>query len=362
MSGHVHRRGSYSDGRPRWIARYRGPDRKERQRAFRRQSDARAWLRERQSDIGGGAWVPPERAKRHFADVADEWLTLHTGKPSTTAGYRSVLRSHINPRFGNREIGSIERPEIRRLVADLSSTGLSANTVRNALNVVKGVCSHGVEAGALRSSPAAGVAAPRGCRREMTVATTEQVAEIAENVPLDHGTLILTAAYTGLRAGELFALRVGDLDLMRGRVHVRRAVAEVRGELVTGVPKSGRERTVSLPPFLRELLASHVMDVATDPEALVFRSRSGAQLRISNFYPRIFRPAADQAGLPELRFHDLRHTCVAFLIESGAHPRAIMERLGHSSVAVTLDTYGHTLPSLDDDLTVALESRYRAAG
>jgi integrase len=277
------------------------------------------------------------------------------------AGYESVLNRHVLPRFGAREVGSIERPEIRRLVVELSRTELSANSVRNVLNVVKGVCRHAVEAGVLRSSPAAGLAAPRGQRREMAVATDSQVAAIAALVPDEHSTLIYAAAYTGLRAGELFALRVRDVDLMRGRAHVRRAVAEVHGQLVVGVPKSGRERTVSIPPFLRDMFAEQVASVETQSEELIFTSPAGTPLRISNFYPRVFRPAADAAGLPHLRFHDLRHTCAAFLIDSGAHPRAIMERLGHSSITVTMDTYGHMLPSLDDDLTAALEDRYRSA-
>lgn len=303
----------------------------------------------------------PERARRTFGELAGEWILLHTGKPSTVAGYESVLARHVLPRFADREVGSIERPEIRRLIADLSATGLSANSVRNVLNVVKGVCRHAVDAGALRTSPAAGLAAPRGPRREMLVATDAEVAAIAGKVPDEYATLIYAAAYTGLRAGELFALRVGDLDLLRGRAHVRRAVAEVRGRLVESSPKSGRERTVPLPPFLRDMLRDHISASASSPDALVFTAGNGSPLRISNFYPRVFRPAADSVGLPRLRFHDLRHTCVAFLIAAGAHPRAIMERLGHSSIAVTMDTYGHLLPSLDDDLTDALEARYRQA-
>lgn len=362
MSGSVKQVGTFKrTGKPRWIARYRGVDRRERQKAFRRKIDAELWLRERQAEITTGTWVPPERARRLFASVATDWLDCHNGKPSTIAGYRSTLNRHILQKFGTRELGSIERHEIQRFISDLSKTELAANSVRNVLNVIKGVFSHAVESGALRSSPAAGLAAPRGERREMVVASDSQIAAIAELVPAHYRGLIFTAAYTGLRAGELAALRVGDLDLQRGRLHVCCAVAEVHGKLEAGSPKSGRERTVSIPPFLRDMLTTQVAARAENPEALVFTTEDGSQIRISNFYPRVFRPAAAAVGLEKLRFHDLRHTCAAFLIDSGAHPRAIMERLGHSSITVTMDVYGHLLPSLDDELTDALEARFREA-
>lgn len=194
----------------------------------------------------------------------------------------------------------------------------------------------------------------------MRFASEDEVAAIAATIDKPYGVLVVMAAYSGLRAGELAALRVKDLDLMRGRVHVRQAVSEVHGRLIYGIPKSGKSRTVSVPTFLREMLSEHVADFADDPDHLVFSSLDGGPLRRSNFYRRHFRPAADALGLHDLRFHDLRHSCASFLIASGAHPRAIMERLGHSSITVTMDVYGHLLPSLDDDLTDALEARFRS--
>ena len=231
----------------------------------------------------------------------------------------------------------------------------------NILNVVKAVFTYTVEAGGLRSSPAAGVSAPRSERHEMRFASEDDVANLANAIVEPYATLIYTAAYTGLRAGEIAALRVRDLDSIRGRIHVRQAVAEVRGELIYGPPKSGKDRSVSLPRFLREMLVSHTADYALDGDALVFRSPTGTPLRHSSWYRRHFRPAADSVGLEGFRFHDLRHTCVGFLISAGAHPRAIMERLGHSSITVTMDTYGHLLPSLDDALTGALEERFQTS-
>jgi integrase len=120
---------------------------------------------------------------------------------------------------------------------------------------------------------------------------------------------------------------------------------------------------VALPQFMRDELAEHIADRADDPTAFVFPATEGGPLRHSNFYRRVFKPASVRAGLapPTLRFHDLRHTCAALLIAQGAHPRALMERLGHSSVTVPLDRYGHLLPTLDEALTDGLEATHREA-
>lgn len=171
--------------------------------------------------------------------------------------------------------------------------------------------------------------------------------------------LIRLAAYSGLRAGELAAIKVRSLDLQRGSVHVTESISEVRGRAIVGATKTYATRSVSIPSFLvadlRRLLARK--QIECDHDRLVFGADDGSLLRQSNFYPRCFKPAAREIGKPSLRFHDLRHTCAALLIAEGAHPRVLMERLGHSSVTTSLDRYGHLLPTLDVALTQALDAR-----
>jgi integrase len=140
--------------------------------------------------------------------------------------------------------------------------------------------------------------------------------------------------------GELAALRVERVNFLRGTVNVEEALTEVNGHLRIGPIKTGGHRTVSLPRFLVEMLSEHVR-LHSSPAALLFMSAEGTPLR-RNFYRRHFKPAVVAAGLPEaLRFHDLRHTCAAVLIAQGAHPKEIEERLGHSTIRLTFDRYGH---------------------
>jgi integrase len=165
-----------------------------------------------------------------------------------------------------------------------------------------------------------------------------------------------------LRAGEIGALRWKRIDLLGGSVEVTEDVGEVAGHgLVFGPTKTYARRRVPLPRFLADELAGY-QPHPYDAEALVFTGPDGGPLRHRNFYGCHFRPAIAQAGLPDgLRFHDLRHTYAALLIAEGAHARALMERMGHSSITVTLNTYGHLLPGLEAHLTDALDARGRAA-
>ena len=125
-----------------------------------------------------------------------------------------------------------------------------------------------------------------------------------------------------------------------------------------GPTKTYRRRMVIIPEFLRELMAEHLArDVDKDPGALVFTSPEGRPLRNSNFRRQVWYEAVAAAGLPEgLRVHDLRHTCSSLLIAQGAHPKAIQVHLGHSSIMVTMDRYGHLFPSDMDALAVALNT------
>lgn len=163
--------------------------------------------------------------------------------------------------------------------------------------------------------------------------------------------------YGGLRWGELAALRRRRCHLLQTRLEIAESVSEARGELHFRSTKTYRMRMVVIPGFLRDLLAEHLSrSVPDDPAALVFTSPKGHPLRKPNFRRNIWYPALAEAGLPEgLRIHDLRHTCASLLISQGAHPKAIQAHLGHSSIAVTMDKYGHLFPSDIDALAHSLD-------
>ena len=342
-------------------ARYRDAAGRQHARHFTRKVDAERWLDSVRVDLSTGAYADPARGRVTFGTWSTQWQAeaVHL-KPKTRAGYESILTKHLLPRWEDARLADIDRAAVKAWVADMVAAGMGAGTVKNVVNTMKAVMSSALEGGAIKTNPCVGVRLPRPNRGEMLFLTAREVLELADAIGPKHRTLILLAAYSGLRAGEIAALRWNRVDLRRGTVDVVESYAEVHGVLVLGATKTYAHRTVRLPRFLTELLVEH--RAVTGPDGHVFRDSRGGPLRHSNLYRRSFRPAVNAAGLPSgLRFHDLRHTCVALLVAQGAHPMAIKQRLGHSSITVTLDQYGHLLPALDEALAQGLDGTFRAA-
>lgn len=172
--------------------------------------------------------------------------------------------------------------------------------------------------------------------------------------------LIVFASATGLRFGELAALRVKHLDQLRGLVHVKEGMTDVGGLLSFGPLKTAASRrTISVPKFVIDAIAESMTRRAElGPGDLVFVGKNGAPLRASNFRQRFWTPAVSASVGPPCRFHDLRHSHAALLVEAGVHAKVIQRRLGHSSIKTTLDTYGHIFEGLDLEASKAFEKAW----
>lgn len=195
----------------------------------------------------------------------------------------------------------------------------------------------------------------------MRFLTPQEVATLADTVGPRYRALILTGAYGGLRWSELIGLRVDRVDPLKSTVQVAETLVEVRGHFMPpGPPKTraGR-RVVTIPRPVMQELVEH-MARYSEPDGLVFVAPEGGPIHRSLFRSRVWLGAIRKAGVAPLRFHDLRHTAVAFWIAAGAHVKEICELTGHSSAAVVLDRYGHILPSSREKLTAKLEELYEA--
>lgn len=352
------------DGTSRWQCRYRGGNGKRRAKTFHSKREAERFLRRVHTDMERGDHRDPDAARQKFAALAAEYVAnAHHLKPKTLHGYQQSLTTVLLPVFGGMPVGRITRAAVQDWI-DTQAGAFSPNTVRARVNVLRSVLNRAVRKDAIRVNPCQGVRLPAAkSSREIVVLTAAQVHALAEAVGARfdrpalrsrYRTLILVAAYTGLRGGELAALRVRSSDALRARLHVREAVADVGGKLQVGSTKTARQRTVGIPAPLVPLLEAELD--GKGPDDLIFPSSRGGLLRMHSFGRTHLRPAVHACARTDdfprsLRMHDLRHTCASLLIAQGAHPRAIQERLGHSSVTVTMDIYGHLLPSLDDALT-----------
>jgi len=351
--GHVQKR-----DHGKWRARYRDPAGNERSKTFTTQRDARAWVSEVEHQLATGDWVDRRQSRRTVEQWSVEWLATSPNiGPKTRVGYESILKHHVLPHLGSWPVGAVDRGSIKRWVADLTGAGVSASRVRSAVTVLRGALDTAVDAGALGANPAVRLKLPRASRQEMLFIDADQVAELAATIEPPYGLVVNMAAYTGMRAGELWALEVRNVDLLNRRVRVMSSVSDVNGKRLVTETKTHSERTVPLPKFLADQIAVHLEGHTHET---LFVSPAGAPVRHGNFYRRAFRPAVLAApSVPDdLRFHDLRHTCAALLISLGAHPRALMEWLGHSTVTVSLDRYGHLMPGLTERLSEGLNDLF----
>ena len=343
--------------------RYRDPARRERVKTFPRRIDAERFASTIDTDIARGQYVDPVLGKTSFADFSREWLVT-TGhlKPKTREGYESILRTHLLPAFGDRPIARVRPVEVGRFFSGLAADGMSISRMRQTKNVLKRIFDEAVRNSYLARTPVEAIRLSSPQRREMSVLSPREVSLLASNVPERYQALIFVLAYGGLRWGEATALRCGRFNVLRGRVEVMEAVSEVNGVLHFGSTKTHQVRSVVLPSFLRDMLAEHLSRfVEDDVDALVFTTENSTNLRIGNFRRRVWWPALDSAGIPRsVRIHDLRHTCASMLIARGAHAKAIQQHLGHSSISVTFDVYGHLLPDEQDRIAATLDEAYSA--
>jgi integrase len=359
-----------------WRASYRDPDRKTVSKTFALRRDAERWLRTHEGKIDSGEYLDPRRAKKPFGTYWTAFLAGSEIRPTTRARYVAHHRLYVAETFDGRAIGSIRPEDVRAWRAGLVARGVGAATVEAATRLLKTVLNRAVEDELIARSPARHVenpsTAPAGGLR---VLEAEELARLSDAHPERYRGLVWLLGTRGLRIGEASALRVGDVDLMRGSLAISKTLSEVEGELVEGPPKTDSgARTVSLPPFLRDVLAEHLARFSKprDPAVYVFttpgggpgrKEGEGGPIRANNFRKRVFRPAAIAAGLdPRLTPHDLRDTAATLAFSHGATVKEVQRMLGHAKASVTLDRYTGVLESMAARTDERLDATLRQLG
>ncbi len=341
-----------SDGR--WRARYRDAAGSEHSRHFARKIDAQRWLDAVTTAMTTGTYTDPRRSKITVSEWASRWLATKVDlKATTRRGYEGMLRVHVLPRWADVKLADVAHEEVAAWIAQLRSGGLSASTVRQAHRVFSLVLALAVRDGRLARNPADRVPLPRAARGEQVFLTHGQLDALADASGRDR-LAILFLGYTGVRYGEMAALRVGNLDLLRRRALIAEAVADVNGRAVFDTPKNHQRRAVPLPRFLADELAEHI--VGNSPDDFVFAAAKGGVLHLRNFRRMSFDPAVRAAGLDGLTPHALRHTAASLAIAAGAHVKIVQTMLGHKSATMTLDLYGHLFADQLDQVADAMDA------
>ena len=342
----------------RWQARFRAGDGVMRPApvTFDTKLDATAWLKAQSVDVERGTWAPPEakvRGDRTLGQYADTWLAGRDLKPRTRALYRDLLDALILPGLGDAALDRITPTTVRNWHATLDPATPTRRA--HAYSLLRSIFTTAVADDLLPSNPCRIRGAGASKKAHQTkVASLGELQIIVEAMPRRYRAMVLLAAWCGLRFGELAELRRGDVDLEAGVLRVQRGVTRAGGKVFIGDPKSeaGR-RTVALPPHLRPVLDSHLREhVGQRADALLFPARGGQHMVPSTLY-RVWYPAREAAGRPDLRFHDLRHTGATLAAATGATLADLMQRLGHSTPAAAL-RYQHAVADRDRAIAEAL--------
>ena len=296
----------------------------------------------------------------YFQEAAERWLATYPAlaslRQSTIENYRRVLRIHVFPRFGAKSFVAVSREDIRTLVADLVAAGKSRSLIKNVIAPIRGVFNDAIEAGLQLPNPAARIGRflrdrgdPRGRIDPLSPEEEARLLATARQLFPRHFPLLLCALRTGMRLGELLGLQWGDIDFQGRFIEVRRSLQEGgRIEL----PKSGKIRRVDMSLMLAETLQR--LRARRAEEALakgwkqvperVFCNEEGRPIWKSDFERRVFHKALAKAGLRRIRFHDLRHTFASRLLQNGESIVYVKDQLGHHSIKITVDVYGHLVP------------------
>lgn len=321
--------------------------------------------------LRGDALVP-----RGGQVLLDEWIDAwqpawEAGlKPTSAESEPARIRNHIRPLLGHVPLERVDEMAVQRWVAELGRgvpdpddpkkwirRPLKPKTIRNCHGLLYKVLAAAVRAKLIRSNPCTSTTLPKRVHHEMRFLTEPDIARLVACLPPHWRPLVLLLVATGLRWGEATALRVGDVDLLAGKptlTVLRTRYEAPGGEILFTEPKTAASRrTVTFNKMAADALVPLV--AGHDRRHLIFTAVRGGTLRVNNFR-RNWLTATEAAGLAGVRVHDLRHTHAAILISAGVPLTAIQRRMGHSSIVVTSDLYGHLLPQVDEGILAAIDA------
>jgi integrase len=325
--------------------------------------------------------APTKASVREY--LVKEWLPAvkSTIRPTTYNSYEQHVACHIVPHIGSVKLQKLSGSQVNALYAKLAESGakngkkgISAMTIHHVHACLHKACKDAVRWGHISRNPLDAADPPRkkgDGSKEMQTWTKEQLKAFLDSVKDDRlAPLWHTIAMTGMRRGEAIGLRWSDVDLEAERLSVRRALIPINREVVVSEPKTAKgRRVIALDPTTVEVLkgqAARQLDeqtgwdeawVSTD---LVFTAANGAALDPESV-TRYFRQAVAKSMLPPIRLHDLRHTHATLALQAGIHPKVVSERLGHATISITLDTYSHAIPAMQEEAAALIAELVFAA-
>lgn len=328
---------------------------------------AQRYLADLISQLNKQEYVEP--TKTTLAEYLRGWLESQVRisvRLSTYENYKTLIKTHVIPTIGDIQLPKLHALTLQKLYAEKLASGLSARTVRLIHATIRKALDQAVKWQILPRNVAAAVNPPRQERKEIQALDLEEAAKFLEAAIDDRlYALYLMALTTGMRQGELLGLRWQDVGLAASTVMVRQTLQWLDDGPVFQEPKTPKSRRlIQISSEVVTALLRHREHQAKEKAFfeseyrdldLVFAQKNGGPINKNNLLNRSFKPILRRAGLPNIRFHDLRHTSATVALAAGIHPKVVQERLGHSTIAMTLDTYSHVIPSLQKEAAQKME-------
>ena len=334
--------------------------------------DAQKYLTGKLREQDLGVFIEP--ASLSLNEYLDKWITESATqklRPQTLKNYEIML-AHAKNALGSRKLSDIKALDIQSFYNALSAKGLSPRTVRYVHTVLSSAFKQAIKWNILAFNPCSLCDLPRRVKKEMKCFNPAQALTFLEAAQdSKHYGLFRLVIETALRPSEYLALQWKDVDFEKRLLTIQRTVVELTGGgYVFGETKNASSRrSIPISNALAQALEKHYREQLSAKSNLgtaycnldlVFASALGTPLQRKNVYRRHFKPLLREAGLPDMRLYDLRHTTATLLLSEGVNPKIVSERLGHSSIVQTLDTYSHVLPTMQEDATARLESMLTA--
>jgi integrase len=360
---------SADTGANRFQGRYRDPfGRKQAAGTFSTRRAALKAALQAEGTVENGTWVDPRAGRLTFREYAEEiWLPSRHVELTTRAGYASYLRNHFVPYFGPMPLARIMPSTVQGWVTLAVGQGLSPHSIAKYHVMLHSVFARAVRDRLIAFNPCADIELPKVVTKKTRTLTPEEFTAILAEMDPRFKALLMTAIETGLRWGELIALRPRHVDFARRTITVEETIVEISrrdsptGErmIVKPYPKDDESRTLRVSQALLDVIAARITELGLARNDLLFPSseRAGGQpLSRATFNTRYWRPAVARAGIDfAARMHDLRHAHASWLLAGGADLKAVMDRMGHAQITTT-QKYLHTLPNADDRALAAFET------
>ncbi|MBD0327863.1 MAG: site-specific integrase [Pyrinomonadaceae bacterium] len=302
-----------------------------------------------------------------LSEYLDRWLPdiRDRVRQRTWERYEQIVRVHIKPALGRVKLKALAPTHVRGLYREKLDAGLSCRTVQYIHTTLHKSLKDAVSDGLVPRNVAEGIKPPRPKKKEITPLNPEQAQVFLAAARGDRfEALYVLAIHCGLREGELLGLKWDDVNLETNMLRVRRTLSETRSGYIFEPPKNGKGRAIKLTQAASDALRGHLerqleeIDGSGDnyqDQGLIFPSRKGTPMNARDLTGRSFKPILKRAGLPDIRLHDLRHTCATLMLCEGVHVKLVQELLGHATISITLDTYSHLLPGMGDEATGAMD-------